>query len=497
MSTRRLTILAVLLVLVALPAGAHVGSPNVFFEGAAGPWPVRVIVRPPAVIPGLAEVTVRVKGGTPQRILVQPVQWNAGLKGAPPPDVAQPVRGDKELWAAQLWIMTAGSYSVRVQIAGPAGTGTAVVPVAAVRMRTLEMQRATGIVLAVLGLLLVAGAVTIVGAAVRESVLPPGEEPDIQRRRRARLAVVGAALLLTLALFGGRHWWNNVDAEYREKLYRPLQAAAATHRAGDARVLSLEITDPRWRDGDRSALTPDHGKLMHLFLLREPGLDAFAHLHPVPEDDTQDRFEVRLPPLPAGRYRLYADIVHETGFAETVTTSVDVIAPLRGIPAEGPGGPHPDPDDSWRLGGDSRLEDGSTMTWERGPEPLTAGREVELRFVVQDPAGHPAALEPYMGMLSHAVISRDDGKVFVHLHPVGSFSMAAQEAFARQEPGAGMAGMPEMDHAGHTGMAPSEVSFPYEFPQPGRYKLWVQVKTGGAVRTGVFETEVRLKSPAS
>jgi hypothetical protein len=25
----------------------------------------------------------------------------------------------------------------------------------------------------------------------------------------------------------------------------------------------------------------------------------------------------------------------------------------------------------------------------------------------------------------------------------------------------------------------------------------VQVKTGGAVRTGVFETEVRLKSPAS
>jgi hypothetical protein len=128
---------------------------------------------------------------------------------------------------------------------------------------------------------------------------------------------------------------------------------------------------------------------------------------------------------------------------------------------------------------------------------LTAGREVELRFVVQDPAGHPAALEPYMGMLSHAVISRDDGKVFVHLHPVGSFSMAAQEAFVRQEPGAGMAGMPEMDHAGHTGMAPSEVSFPYEFPQPGRYKLWVQVKTGGAVRTGVFETEVRLKSPAS
>jgi hypothetical protein len=26
---------------------AHVGSPNVFYEGNAGPYPVRVVVRPP------------------------------------------------------------------------------------------------------------------------------------------------------------------------------------------------------------------------------------------------------------------------------------------------------------------------------------------------------------------------------------------------------------------------------------------------------------------
>jgi hypothetical protein len=87
-----------------------------------------------------------------------------------------------------------------------------------------------------------------------------------------------------------------------------------------------------------------------------------------------------------------------------------------------------------------------------------------------------------MGMLSHAVITRDDGQVFVHLHPVGSFSMAAQQAF---EPAG-------MDHSGHTmpGMTTNEVSFPYEFPQPGRYRLWVQVRTEGAVRTGVFDAVV-------
>lgn len=487
MRRRALALLALLFLLPAA-AQAHVGSPNVFYEGTAGPWPVRIIVRPPAVIPGLAEVTVRVENGTPDRVTVQPVQWQAGLKGAPPPDEAQPVPGAKGTWSAQIWIMTTGSYGIRVGLHGPAGEGLANVPMAAVRRKTLGMQRALAVVLAALGLLLVAGAVTLAGAAVRESVLPPGEEPDARRRSLARAAVVIAAVLLTLALLGGRSWWRSVEADYRQKLDKPLHVTAAAQRSGSARVLSLEIDDPRWLDGDRSPLIPDHGKLMHLFLLREPSLDAFAHLHPI-ADEPQNHFEATLPDLPAGRYRLYADVVHETGFARTLTTQVDVPSPLRALPAEGPGGPRPDPDDSWRLGTASPLDGGYAMTWKRGSEPLIAGQDVDLRFDVQDPAGRPAALEPYMGMLSHAVITRDDGQVFVHLHPVGSFSMAAQQAF---EP-AGTA-MEEMDHSGPTmpGMAATnEVSFPYGFPQPGHYRLWVQVKSGGAVRTGVFDAVVR------
>ncbi len=34
------------------------------------------------------------------------------------------------------------------------------------------------------------------------------------------------------------------------------------------------------------------------------------------------------------------------------------------------------------------------------------------------------------------------------------------------------------------------LAFPYEFPKPGRYRLWGQVKISGVVRTGVFDTEV-------
>jgi hypothetical protein len=477
--TRRLVLIA----LVALVSWGHVGSPNVFFDGAAGPYPVRVIVRPPEVIPGLAEVTVRVKEGTAERVTVQPVQWQAGTKGAPPPDVAEPVAGAAGMWTARLWMMTASSYSVQVRVAGPAGEGLAVVPVTTARVRTLEMQRPLGVALSVAGLVLFFGALSIVGAAVRDSMLPPGETPKPRRIRAARTVAVLAGGVLVLLLSGGWRWWNAVEAGYQEKLFQPYRVQAAVRAGEPARVLRLTIDDPRWgTDRDWAPLMPDHGKLMHLFLVREPGLDAFAHLHPVPVDDR--RFDVPLPPLPAGRYRLYADVVQESGSAQTLVQTVEVPAGAAGL-----GG---DPDDSFRLSAplgapgavESPLEEGGVMIWERGTEPLKAGQEVDLRFAVRDAAGHPAPLEPYMGMLSHAAIRRDDGSVFVHLHPVGSFSMASQEVFARDS-----AQSAHSAHSMHHAPA-SAVSFPYEFPQPGRYRVWVQVRTGGRVRTGVFDVVV-------
>jgi hypothetical protein len=502
---RRILLLLVVLALLPAVSRAHVGSPNVFFDGTAGPYPVRVIVRPPEVIPGVAEVTVRIKEGSAERVTVQPVQWKAGAKGAPPADVAVPLDGAPGLWTARLWLMTASSYSIHVRVAGPQGEGLAMVPVATARTRRLEMQRPMGVALSVMGLVLFFGAMSIVGAAVRESVLPPGEAPDARRTWRARGVAVLAGGFLVLILTGGWRWWNAVDADYQEKLYRPYDVKAAVSPRGDGRTLRLEIEDERWGTGREWApLMPDHGKLMHMFLVREPGLDAFAHLHPIPVGEKA--FDVPLPPLPAGRYRIYADIVQESGFAQTLVQTVD-------LPAA-PGSLAGDPDDSFRLSSpigqpssgarvESPLDGGGpmsgTMAWERGPEPLVAGREADLRFTVRDAAGQPAALEPYMGMLSHAAVRRDDGAVFVHLHPVGSFSMASQEVFARdpslgsaptQDPHAGMDHSAHAGHAMHHAPVVSTVSFPYEFPKPGRYRIWVQVKTGGEVKTGVFDAEV-------
>src|SRR5579862_6253816 len=213
------------LLAAALVSWGHVGSPNVFFEGAAGPYPVHVVVRPPAVIPGEAEIAVRVRAPRPDRprlrVTAQPVQWDAGPEGAPPADVARPVRGQAGLFTARLWLMTANSYDIRVAVSGPAGSGTVAVPVSTAASRRLEMRSGMAVALLALAALLFAGLLSLVGAGVRESVLTPGEPPRARDRRRARLAMAATAAVLAVLLVAGKSWWDRIDAAYRQRLFRP------------------------------------------------------------------------------------------------------------------------------------------------------------------------------------------------------------------------------------------------------------------------------------
>ncbi len=54
---------------------------------------------------------------------VLPVNARAGYAGAPPADEALPVAGEPGLRHAELWLMTSGSYSVRVTVSGPKDRG--------------------------------------------------------------------------------------------------------------------------------------------------------------------------------------------------------------------------------------------------------------------------------------------------------------------------------------------------------------------------------------
>lgn len=502
MIARRAAVLSGALVL-ALICSAHIGSPDTWFEGNAGPYAVRVIIRAPSVIPARAEIVVRVLGcGEPRhacgvtRVSATPRIWNGGERGAPPPDDAARVPGDSSLWSLQLWIMRQGSYGVVVHVEGSAGAGTVVVPITAVATRVLGMQRGLALLLAALGIFLSAGMVTIVGAGTREATLPPGEEPDARASSRGRGArwIAAAAIVLILAV--SRLWWNVEQRAYASALFHSARARITTRADGRGRTLRFTI-DSAWSiERGWSPFVPDHGKLMHLFLVKTGDLSAFAHLHPVGLDSL--RFESRLPPLPAGRYHVFADVVRESGFAETLVESVT----LDSVAAEWSPS---DPDDAMYAGNGSaavaRLGDGSLLTWLGAGTPHVAGADADLRFALRDARGATLAVEPYLGMAAHAVVMRGDGSVYVHLHPAGTASLGAQQALLAWTPADTARGAirnrlvrAQNAMASMSGRRMSgEFSFPYAFPSAGRYRVWVQLRRGGAVRTAAFDVEVGEK----
>jgi hypothetical protein len=192
---------------------------------------------------------------------------------------------------------------------------------------------------------------------------------------------------------------------------------------------------------------------------------------------------------------VFADIVHESGFTQTLVSTLSVSAAGGMAP---PNAPTMDPDDSWAVGradpnADSAravLPDGTVLEWRRSPAPLVAGEEAGLRFAAIRPAGDTASLEPFLGMAGHAVVVKDDAKVFIHLHPLGTISLAAQ-AKLTPSPDA-------MSHAMNGGItAQDSLYFPYAFPQPGAYTVWVQIKRHGRVLTGSFPVNVTANTPST
>jgi hypothetical protein len=246
---------------------------------------------------------------------------------------------------------------------------------------------------------------------------------------------------------------------------------------------------------------------MHLFLVRQGARDAFAHLHPIRKEGYH--FEVALPPLPEGRYDIFCDLTFEGGVSSTATNSI-LLGSASGANDAPVSSTERDADDSWAsyatetvpgpssASPDYRAPDGTHVAW-ICQKPLRIKQDASLKFEVTDSSGQPVALEPYMGMLCHAAVLRDDGSVFAHLHPSGNFSMAAQTFF--EDKLASEAGMASADpstsmgadhamHHHHSAGTISSVYLPYEFPEPGNYRIWVQFKTGGRILTAVFDATV-------
>ncbi|SEG21595.1 hypothetical protein SAMN05421819_2234 [Bryocella elongata] len=551
MSQRLRNSFALLLALLVLsftpPARAHVGNKDIFEQVQAGPYTLFVTIRTPQVIPGVATVEVRTSGAAVSSLTIAPMMLTGEASKHPPTaDTLTRSTDDPSFFSGSVWLMATGSWQVRLTADGASGPATASVPVPAAALSMLRMDKGMGTILAALGLLLIVGAVGIVMASTREARLEPGTQPTPDRNRLAISAGITTLVLMLGAVWLGGKWWNVEAADYASGIWHASEMRPVLHGS----LLTVTIGDPDkkarggWRAVEAEDLLPDHGKLMHLYAIRIPEMDAAFHLHPQPDNTiilTPEQTEAvrraiaqgrppmtalsgkngalqrglseSLPAMPPGTYKLFADIVYRNGFPETETATLNIPAGLSTAPlAVDDASAAPPPLSAGELGTSYKLPDGYSMVWAK-PATIDANRGYAFQFTLLDKTGKPATdVEPYLGMPGHAAFVKTDLTAFAHTHPEGSAAMPAM-MLANASTSAGQTGsdmtlgssqsmpdmpgmvmkgadMSSMPGMAHTALSPM-VSFPYGFPSPGRYRIFIQMKHAGTVETGVFDAEVK------
>jgi hypothetical protein len=270
---------------------------------SAGPYNLFITIRPPTVIPGVATVEVRATDAAINTLQITPIPLTGEASKHPPtPDVLKRSATDPNFYTGGVWMMASGSWQVRFEVDGAGGHQVTSVPVPAVALTTLKMQRNLGIPLALLGVFLVVSMAGVVAAAIREARLEPGIRPTPKLRRRGLIAMTASIIVMALMVYGGAKWWNVEAASYADDIYQPLHVAATLN--GDQLDLSVQPYVPtdkfkrQFRSRSNNDFLPDHGHLMHLYAIREPQMDAVFHLHP--ELASAGDFRMSLPAMPPG-----------------------------------------------------------------------------------------------------------------------------------------------------------------------------------------------------
>ncbi|MET9661619.1 hypothetical protein [Streptomyces sp. NPDC006510] len=241
--------------------------------------------------------------------------------------------------------------------------------------------------------------------------------------------------------------------------------AAADHEPGGLQVsdggYTLALETPTVRAGARTeirfavrddsgrkvtAYRREHGKELH-FILASTDLTQYRHLHPVRAADGTWSTPVDLPE--AGGYRVFADFTPAAAGAENLTLGADLAVSGAYRPAVLPDAGTVAEVDGYRvtLGGE-----------------LRAGQAGELKPSISRNGRPVTDLQPYLGAYGHLVALRSGDLAYLHVHP--------------NEGGPGPV-----------------VSFTATAPSAGTYRLFLDFKHEGKVRTAAFT--VRVAEPGN
>lgn len=256
-----------------------------------------------------------------------------------------------------------------------------------------------------------------------------------------------------------------------EQRHEPPSAEA--HGAGGLQVseggYTLELETPRVAAGHRADLRftvrddrgravteyrREHDKELHL-IIASRDLLTYRHLHPTRAADGTWSTSAELPR--AGGYRVFADFTPAREGAENLTLGADLAASGSYRPQE-----LPPAADVARVDGYEVELDGS----------LRPGRASELRLSVSRDGKPVTDLQPYLGAYGHLVALRSGDLAHLHVHPHG------EPGDGTTEPGPG-------------------VSFTAGAPSGGRYRLFLDFKHDGVVRTAAFTVEAGERGEAS
>ncbi|MFE0101747.1 hypothetical protein [Streptomyces sp. NPDC059009] len=191
-----------------------------------------------------------------------------------------------------------------------------------------------------------------------------------------------------------------------------------------------------------TAYRTEHGKELHLIVAARD-LTSYRHLHPTRAADGTWSTPVTLPE--AGGYRVFADF-RAADAKEGLTLGADLAVAGTYTPKELPAHSATARVDGYEV----RLKG-----------ELTAGRASELTLNVTKDGKKVRDLQPYLGSYGHLVALRAGDLAYLHVHPNG-------------EPG-----------DGRTEAGPG-VSFTATAASPGAYRLFLDFKHEGTVRTAAF-----------
>ena len=213
----------------------------------------------------------------------------------------------------------------------------------------------------------------------------------------------------------------------------------------------------------------DHERPMHL-IITSRDLTQFQHIHPEPGDDGTYRIVTTLPE--AGTYLLFDEFVHD---GQTVLDQRELTV---GEPSSTGAALEPDQAPKTIAGITVALS---------APGPIQAGEPATLRFTVSRDGEPVTDLAPYLGAAAHVAIVSEDAADFAHTH--GEAVEAAHVDDGDDHADRAEPETPDEAHAVPTTFGPA-IEVEHTFPEPGTYKLWIQVNHDGQVTTAPFSVDV-------